>query len=236
VGGVAAATARADFPSLYVNYRTEDCTFKLTNDAGAAVSTVAPGTYQIVIATSDPYGVFGQSPPSLYACQGFVKFRLTGPGVNVYTTLDYGDASYELDTATFRPGATYTMQDDTNVAGTKRSITVTTPGAAAAPSATGKAAGTQVRGSLEVVVARSGAIRLTRKGKPIGALRAGRYTFSVRDLSEQHGFSLQAAKGKPQTITNAAFVGWRDLTVQLAPGRWSFFTPGGAKSTFLVVG
>src|SRR5204862_1152331 len=94
LGAVAAApSAQAAFPSLYVNYKTEDCTFRLTNDSGAGVTTIAPGTYQVVIMTSDPFGVFGDSGrDDLTACKGFVQFRLTGPGVSVYTTLDYGDS------------------------------------------------------------------------------------------------------------------------------------------------
>src|SRR5439155_7649903 len=110
----AAPGAQAAFPSLYVDYKTEDCTIRFTNDAGANVTTVAPGTYQIVITTSDPFGVFGQTE-GLRACRGFVQFRLTGPGVSVYTTLDYGDGASEIYPATFQPGATYTLQDDNNI-------------------------------------------------------------------------------------------------------------------------
>jgi hypothetical protein len=85
-----------------------------------------------VITTPDPYGVFGDSGKNdLTACKGFVQFRLTGPGVSVYTTLDYGDSTSELYPATFQPGAKYTIQDDNNIAGTRRSITVATSGSAA---------------------------------------------------------------------------------------------------------
>jgi hypothetical protein len=44
-----AGVARAGLPSLYVNYKTETCTFSLTNDAGKTVHTILPGAYQVVI-------------------------------------------------------------------------------------------------------------------------------------------------------------------------------------------
>src|SRR3954452_9253802 len=96
LGAVAAApSAQAGFPSLYVNYKTEDCTFRVTNDSGSAVTTIAPGSYQVVISTPDPFGAFGQTD-GLAACKGFVQFRLSGPGVSLSTTLDYGDEASEL--------------------------------------------------------------------------------------------------------------------------------------------
>jgi len=114
----AAPGAHAAFPSLYVNYKTEDC------------------AYQVVITTPNPYGVFGDSGTNdLTACKGFVQFRLTGPGVSVHATLDYGDSTSELYPGTFQPGATYTIQDDNNIAGTRRSITVATASSACAETA-----------------------------------------------------------------------------------------------------
>jgi hypothetical protein len=237
----AAPAAEGVLPTLYVDYNTADCTFKLTNDAGTTFTAVGAGTYQVVINTSDPYGVFDQSGRTdLMACKGYVKFRLTGPGVSIYTTLDYGDAASELYPATFQAGGTYTIQDDTNIAGTRRSFT-----ASAAPAATpttqppkgspGTAETLPLRGRLDAAVSSSGTVVLLRKGKAIGALKTGRYTFAVHDQSKRAGFSIQAPKGKKQAVTSAAFVGWRDLVVALEPGRWAFFTPGGKKSPLLVV-
>ena len=45
--GLGPVARAADLPSLYVDYR-EDCTFRVTNDAGATVTQVAPTTYQVV--------------------------------------------------------------------------------------------------------------------------------------------------------------------------------------------
>jgi hypothetical protein len=231
----AAPGAQAVFPSLYVTYKTDDCTIRFTNDAGANVTTIAPGTYQIVIATSDPYGVFGETD-GLRACKGFVQFRLSGPGVSVYTTLDYGDGTSEIYPATFQPGATYTLQDDNNIAGTRRSITVATSGSASLPPANGTTgAGPGFRGTLHGIVAHNGRLSLRRNGKAVTSLKSGRYTFSVDDQSTKQGFRVQVVKGKAQTITSAGYVGWQQVTLSLSPGRWSYFTPGGAKTAFVVV-
>ena len=51
-----AGVARAGFPSLFVTYKTEDCTFTFRNDAGKTVGTILPGDYQVVVATSGTYG------------------------------------------------------------------------------------------------------------------------------------------------------------------------------------
>jgi hypothetical protein len=228
--------AQAAFPSLYVEYKTEDCTIRFTNDAGATVGPIAPGTYQIVISTSDPFGVFGQTE-GLHACKGFVQFRLSGPGVSVYTTLDFGDAASEMYSATFQPGATYTLQDDNNIAGTRRTITVATSGSAGlVPSAKGTSAtGASVQAMLHGIVTRSGKLSLRRNGKAVTSLKAGRYTFSVDDQSSKQGFRVQSLAGKAQTITSAGYIGWQELTLTLKAGRWSYFSPGGAKTSFVVV-
>jgi hypothetical protein len=240
---VGAGGARADLPTLYVGYTSDDCTFKVTSDAGAAVTTIAPGTYQVAISTPDPFGLFGNSgSTSQAACRGFVQFRLTGPGVSLFTTLENGDSAFELYSETFRAGGTYTLQDDGNVTASRRSLTVSATGSAGSSttsttstsSATGSAS-TAFRGALEVVVSRGGKLVVTRKGKPIGALKTGRYTISVRDTSRRDGFSLQPPKGKAQPITNAAYVGVRVLGMTLAPGRWTFFAPGGTKIGLAVV-
>jgi hypothetical protein len=233
----AAPGAQAAFPSLYVNYKTEDCTFQVTNDSGAAVSAIAPGTYQVVITTPDPYGVFGQTE-GLAACKGFIQFRLSGPGVDVYTTLDYGDGTSEMYPATLQPGAAYTMQDDNNISGTRRTINVSTSGAAAPAPAPGKgtaAGASDALATLHGIVARNGKLSLRRNGKAVTSLKAGRYTFSVDDQSKKLGSRVQVLNGKAQTITSPGYIGWQEVTLTLVPGRWAFFAPGGARTVFLVV-
>lgn len=233
-----ASTARAVIPSLYVNYNGDNCTFQVTTDAGTPLTTIPPGTYQVVVSTHDPYGLTG-------SCKGFVQFRLTGPGVSLFTTLDYGDGSSEIDSESFQAGATYAMQDDGNIAATHMMFTIATTGSAAGvtttTSSSSKGASTPsvvpTRGALQGLVSASGAVSLTTKaGKPVTSLKAGRYTFSVHDQSKTRGFSLQALGHAAKALTTAGYTGWRDTTVTLTAGRWFAFAKAGAKKTFFVTG
>ena len=221
-----AGVARAGLPSLYVNYKTETCTFSLTNDAGKSVHTILPGAYQVVIATSGTFGDYYVSDVTgLRACKGFVGFRLTGPGVNITTTLDNGDSSGEIDPATFKAGGTYTVQDDHNVAGTKRSFTVGTSGSV----------GEALPGLLVATVSSQGKLKLTHNDKPVGSLKQGKWTFSVRDDSKTRGFTIQQLGKSPVTVTAGSFFGFREVTIRLQPGEWTFYSPGHAKTSFRVV-
>jgi len=231
IAAVAAAAsgvgvARAGLPSLYVNYKTETCTFSLTNDARKSVHMILPGVYQVVIATSGTFGDYYVSDVTgLRACKGFVGFRLTGPGVNITTTLDNGDSSSEIDAATFKAGGTYTVQDDHNVAGTRRSFTVATSGSV----------GEALPGLLVATVSSQGKLKLTHNDKPVSSLKQGKWTFSVRDDSKTRGFTVQQLGRSPVTVTAPSFFGFREVTISLKPGQWTFYSPGGKKSTFRVV-
>jgi hypothetical protein len=221
-GGV----ARAGLPSLFATYKTEDCTFTFRNDAGKTVHTIPPGDYQVVVATSGTYGdYFVSDQTGLRACKGFVEFRLTGPGVNLTTTLDYGDSSGEILAATFKPGGSYTVQDDHNIAGTKRTFTVARSGSVTVA----------LRGVLTATVSAKGELALTRNDKAVSSLKQGKWTLSVRDDSKTNGFTLQQLAKSPVAVTDGAFYGFRDVTIILKPGQWSFYSPGGKKRTFRVV-
>jgi hypothetical protein len=190
-------------------------------------------------------------------------FHLTGPGVDYRTDLNQGEQVQETWAVTFQPNATYTWQDDYRpalVSGSFRtSGTVAAPSTAGASSSSGsggsgssggsttKNAGTvgnsdvvgsavpPFRGSLDATVFASGRLSLSRNGKPVTALTTGRWTFSVDDESRKAGFTVQVLHGKPQTVTTGAFVGSHDLTIALKPGRWSYFSPSGKRTTFYVV-
>src|SRR5262249_31967117 len=83
-------------PTLYVAY-TMHCTFAITDDSGRRVASIPPGTYQVLVTTPmvfadvDLSGIFDMT-----ACKGFVQFQLTGPGVNLQTTLQDGDEDKEM--------------------------------------------------------------------------------------------------------------------------------------------
>jgi hypothetical protein len=245
--------ARAADPTIYVHYQTATCTFRVTDDAGRPVTTIAPGRYQVAVATDLPYGAIGAStdPSDLSGCRGFVQFRLTGPGVSLHTTLDDGDSAFELDTVTFQAGASYVAQDDLDPAATRTTIAVASSGSPPAPAApasgsrpssaaasaapAGAAAGLgTLRGTLTGTVAASGRLTLVAKGRPVSALKPGRYVLKVVDRSRRAGFTLQRVHGAPLVVTGAAFVGSRSLAVTIRPGRWVYFAGGGATYFFTV--
>jgi hypothetical protein len=208
-------------------------------------STIPPGTYQIVLNnnTADDYAVDH-------------VFHIFGPGV------DYKDPPGAVQTSfsvTFQTGQTYTIQDDLDPKDIHQSFVATN--APPPPTSTGSTGGTggtgstgsggktpvptssdivgsgvaPFRGALDAIVFKSGKLSLSRNGKTVKSLKSGRYTFSVDDESTKAGFSVQLLHGKRTTVTGAAYTGSHDVTLQLKPGRWFFFTPGGKQTTFFVI-
>jgi hypothetical protein len=239
-------------PTLYVKY-TMNCTFSITSDSGATVTSIAPGTYQVFVTTPmvfadvDLSGIFDMT-----ACKGYVQFQLSGPGVSLSTTLQDGDEDKDLLSASFQPSSTYTAVDNNQAAATRTAFTTQATGTATAPTTTtGSGGGVSAkgstqqslvgsaanpfRGSLDAIVARSGRLSLTRNGKNVTSLKVGRWTFSVDDESKTGGFTLKSLRGKPQAITTPAYVGSHDVTVTLGQGRWFFYSGSGKKTTFFVV-
>ena len=242
-----AGGAEAAQPSLYATY-SPACTFTWTGDSGAAVTSVPPGTYDVVVTTPFAFG------NGLASCL-YVQFHLTGPGVDLDTDLGQGDAEIEQHTVTLQPSATYTIQDDGRPAQTRRTFSTAASGTASSggsgstgsgsSSSTGKVKGTPsvdiagsalppFRGALDAIVYKSGKLSLSRNGKTVNSLKTGRYTFSVDDESKTAGFSLQLLHGTSTAVTSVTYTGSHDVTMQLKPGRWFFFTPGGRKSVFFV--
>jgi hypothetical protein len=246
-------------PTLYVNY-SMNCTFTITGDNGARVSAIAPGTYQVFITTPmvfadvDLTGVFDMT-----ACKSFTQFSLTGPGVNVQTTLQDGDEDKELDKATFQPSSTYLAVDNNQPNVARFSFTTTATGSAGAVaspttnSTSGKGetqssligstssskssstASLPFVGALVASVSSAGKPKLMFKGKAVTSLKAGRYTVMVSDQSPKGGFIVQGVKQGADTVTGVAFVGKRTATLTLRAGQWFFYpTFVGAKTYFIV--
>ena len=108
----AAGSRPSVFPTLYVDY-TINCTFTISDDSDRRVSTIPPGTYQVQIQTPVAFGsVDLTGVHDMTACQSFVQFQLSGPGVNLSSTLGDGDSAFWLYTETFQPGGTYTAVDN----------------------------------------------------------------------------------------------------------------------------
>ncbi len=243
---VAAGSTSAVLPSLYVTYVGSNCTFTLVGDSGNSVTTIAPGTYQLVLSADD----FVSCPNAL------PNFQLAGPGVLVQTPIDNGTGAAANYTVTLQPGATYVAQDlnqplskisfTTAVSGSPAAVTVpaTVPAStttSSTPDVVGSQAGSKssklvFRGTLAGTVSPSGALALTYDGKRVTEIDAGRYTVSVVDRSKTSGFVIQQVNKLATTVTTSAFVGKRSLPVTLTAGQSLFYpTFVGKKTYFLVV-
>jgi hypothetical protein len=257
----AAYARRSDavLPTLYVNYAM-NCTFTITSDNGSRVSSIVPGTYQVFITTPMVFADVDLTGVSdMTACKSFTQFSLTGPGVNVSTTLQDGDEDKELDKATFQPSSTYVAVDNNQPGVARVSFTTAATGAAAdvnsptqtsssskgdvqsglvgssSKSSTQTPAPLALRGTLVATVNASGTPKLTFQGKGVTALKAGRYTVSASDKSKKGGFIIQQFKGGATTVTGVAFVGTHTKTLNLRAGQWFFYpTFVGAKRYFIV--
>jgi hypothetical protein len=238
--------SRAADPTLYASY-APNCTFTLSNDAGASVASPAPGTYQLLVTT--PFAFSN----GLASCE-FVQFHLTGPGVNLDTDLGSGDSESELHTVTLQAGATYTVQDDGSPAQTRRTFTVATSGSASSPasaptptspssSSSPAKGGTPSKdvvgsavGTLDALVSANGKLTLRKAKQSVSIIKSGRYTFRIVDQSKRAGFAVQTLKHTPTTLSTPTFTGSRSVTVTLAAGQWYFLTPGGTRHPFIVTG
>jgi hypothetical protein len=241
-----ATVSRAALPSLYFHYGA-DCTFQLVDDSGNQVGTIPPGNYQVVIDT--PFS-FATNPAS---CP-YVKFDLTGPGVSVQTTLGDGGSEIEAYPVTLKASSTYVAQDDGAPVRTRKTFstassgspapvttaggsttTTTSSGGSKTPPPTQKTPAVVQRGALVGTVGANGALSLTKDGKPVKILPAGRYTLTVHDRSRSSGFTLQAVRSDPITLTAGAFVGTKSKALTLNRGQWLFYGSFVGKKTYFLV-
>jgi hypothetical protein len=256
--GLALGRARADsaLPTLYVAYAM-NCTFTIVDDAGKAVSSIVPGYYQVQVTTPVPFASETVTENHDFtACKGSVQFQLTGPGVNLATTLDDGDGAFYQFTATFKAGATYTAQDNNQPLVARAVFTTTATGSPSSPalpagsggSSTAKPtvshdiAGSAVvpfEGNLAATIDAAGKLALEEKGKAVGTLTAGLYTFTVVDMSATRGFTIQrvarGVKSSAIALTGVGYKGTHAKTIDLKAGQWTFFSPGGKKTYFISV-
>ena len=131
---------------------------------------------------------------------------MTGPGVNVFTTLDNGCSSDNvIGTSTLQPSSTYTLEDLNQPAVTKMTITTLAGGTPQLPTTepvrhdVGQGHALDGpdrierarRGTLQGKLAANGKLTLTMKGKPVSKLQSGRYTFAISDQDSNGGVTLQ---------------------------------------------
>jgi hypothetical protein len=240
------SAAPLPLPTLYVEY-TDQCTFTVVNDAGQAVTSIAPGQYELDVSTPIMFRLLDPGGPSGNAndftgCNGYVQFQMTGPGVNVFSTLDNGCSSDDvIGTWTLAPSSTYTLDDLNQPTATKMTITTLAGGTPQQPTTSpydttsGKGSlstdliGSSVlRGTLRGKLAANGKLTLTLLGKPVSSLQSGRYSFAITDQDTKGGVSLQANVKNvgPTQLSGQAFVGTKWTTVALSAGRWTVSAPG----------
>jgi hypothetical protein len=236
-----------------------NCTFSIVNDAGQPVTSIAPGNYQVEVTTpimfklAVPGGTSSDkvAPNDFTGCKGWVQFQLSGPGVNLFTTLDSGcDAFLLLPVQSFKPSSTYTATDlnqpsvahasfSTLATGTptlpKSPYGVTSGKGTTQQSLIGSAQKAALKGTLAGAVNAQGKLTLTSKGKPVSVLKSGRYKFAITDQDSKASFTLEAVNGGlVKDLTQASFVGRHSVTVALSSGRWMFYSNRGKASYFLV--
>ncbi len=243
VGSAGSPSADTAKPTLYFMYAM-NCTFTVLNDSGQPVSTIPPGAYQVEVRTPV---AFGTVPLSSYgitdftACKGMPQFQLTGPGINLSTTMTAGCQSDLTFPETFLPSSTYTAVDNNQPSVAHATLTTLASGTPANPTATYGSTTTTVqssggivgsgivpfRGTLTATLSASGKPTLTKKGAAISTLLSGSYTFAVTDRDPNGSFALLApAKKVKTTLTGVKFVGKHSVTIMLKPGEWTFFGLG----------
>jgi hypothetical protein len=249
------------YPTLYVKYNM-NCTFAIFDDNDHRVNSIPPGTYQIEVSTPIMFklvvpggvGVDNIAPNDFTGCKGWVQFQLTGPGVEVFTTLDSGcDAFLLLPAQTFKANSTYILQDLNQPAATRTPLTVESAGTPLTPkSPYGQTSGkgdvikdlfgsgiVAIKGTLTGTLSLGGKTTLTTKGKPVTSLKAGKYRFKITDQDPTRSFTIQAvtgeaAKGKTKDLSAAKFVGKHSTGVTLKPGKWMYFSGSGHPQYFTV--
>ena len=77
-------------------------------------------------------------------------------------------------------------------------------------------------------------ITLTKGGKKVTRLKAGRYTFVIADKASIHDFVLEQESGGKweKQLTSVPFVGKKTVTVTLKKGKWKYYCAPHESSMF----
>lgn len=236
------AAAFADPPVLYVVFRS-DHTFSAYLADGTPVGTssgaptvISAGAYKLILDDTS---------------ETDMDFDLAGPGVKLVTNMSHAEEGSAAFIETFQPSSTYTFRDDqhpgvvwtfqtsSTVLPPSGTTTTTCSSCTKPQTTTGPTdvVGSQVvphRGSLAGSVSATGKLALGFKGKAVGSLKSGGYTITIIDHSQKNGFTLKRVAKVATPLTRGPFVGKRTVTLNLTPGQWSFYSPGGKQSYFIV--
>jgi hypothetical protein len=227
-----------------------DCTFTVVDDSGRTISSIAPGNYVVDVRTPIAFGTIPRNYSDMTACRGMPQFQLTGPGVNLTTTLTAGCEADFVTTLNFQPGSTYVAQDLNQPAVARASFTVLTSGTPGTVNASyGSASGGKgstndsivgsgleaTLGTLAGTLEANGKLVLTRNGRPVTTLKHGRYAFTITDKSTKLGFGLLGPKNHSTLqLTKPGFVGRQTVALNLVPGRWTYLGDLRVVRAFLV--
>ena len=77
-------------------------------------------------------------------------------------------------------------------------------------------------------------ITLTKGGKKVTKLKAGKYTFVVADKASVHNFVLEQVSGGKfeKQLTTVPFTGTKTVTVTLKKGKWKYYCRAHESSMF----
>jgi plastocyanin len=168
-------------------------TISLTNDAGARVTKLDPGTYEIEVEDESEEH----------------NFHLKGPGVDRATEI--AGEGKELWTVTLRDG-TYTYVCDPHSGTMKGSFTVGTVSTNPPPAATP----VTPKSKLQLTSGPGFTITLkTAAGKSVASMKTGTYTVVVRDRSRIHNAHV-VAPGFNRLTKPLTYTGTQTWRVKLA--------------------
>jgi plastocyanin len=108
----------------------------------------------------------------------------------------------------------------------KRSLLVVAAGIAAALAVAGAAlSASHATPKLVGTVGPGFTIKLTKGGTKVTSLKAGKYTFAIKDKSRLHNFTLEQERGGKfeKHLTGTGFTGSKAVTVTLKRGRWKYY-------------
>jgi hypothetical protein len=81
--------------------------------------------------------------------------------------------------------------------------------------------------TLKGVVGPGYSVKLTKGGKRVKSLKAGKYKFVITDKSSIHNFTVEREHpSKPKIekhLTSTPFMGSKTVVMTLKPGSWSFY-------------
>jgi len=224
----------ASVGQLDVTYEM-NCSFTLTKD-GRSVGTLEPGEYSVVVTTPVPYANPDQQASSIVylpICDGSARFSLTGPGVNLHSTVGDGNQVRAQYSVTLQPSASYTAADDKGQS-LGRFVFGTSGASQDAGSSAGTSTDTAAATKLDVSTTSAGAVKLVLGGKLVTRVRPGSYTLVLNDRSAKAGYTLRSPSGKLVRVTTAKFVGKASKRVKLGAGRWLLALGNGKARTLIV--